>query len=218
METQTSKRRQEILKAAAEFGLPMNSPKDIAALVSRDAKDYAGLSQVEGLWKASFDTYAEKSVFNGKDLLSESIMRQQNKLNKTQETTAEKGESQSTTPRHEAVAIKEEASNTIDRTIANLSSYQTTLSYHAVLERALTSFNHEEGINFADLKNALDDRLSKGELVALDGDATKFTTKALIESEKKLIDQSKIQVRGIAHKVKDKFINQCELNKENSYY
>lgn len=212
-----SKRRAKILEVAEEVGV--KSQSDIVALITRDAKDYEGLSKVQGMWKGDLDEFKESGIFDSQELLGASISRQQameKNINESSLTPSEKGQSQNITPRSESVEIKPEATNTIDRTITNLSNYQTTLSYHAVLERALTSFNHEEGINFADLKNALDDRLSKGELVALDGDATKFTTKALIESEKKLIDQSKIQVRGIAHKVKDKLINQCELNKENS--
>lgn len=211
----TSKRRMEILKIAKEFGLPMNSPKDVAALISRDPKDYEGLSVVESLWKAAFDTYEEDKLFDGRQLLKKSIglasLEKNTSSNSGQEKARDKSTSINVNSITTALANKALASSIID-----LSRYTTSLHYHQIIEKALGAVDAQSPLSFIEIKNALDAKISRGEMIPLDGDATRLTTKKCIEDEKQLIANVRQQVRGLSIQIKEKRLEECDLSESNT--
>ncbi|MDA0911647.1 MAG: relaxase domain-containing protein, partial [Proteobacteria bacterium] len=225
-----SKRREQLLEAAKEYGLPATSSKDIAALVSRDPKNYQSMSKIQTLWENAFRELEKNNVFNGHNLLSTALQNvsEQSQYNSEQNnydhTHKHNSESKEKTQPNDIIqsigntADNNIASTLIDNTIEHFAKFQTKIDYHDVLNKALFEFlpeSKESSISFSQLKSALDQKIKSGLLIPLDKDATKFTTKSMIESEKQLIDSLKIRVQGLSTEVKDRHVRACELTLDN---
>ena len=71
----------------------------------------------------------------------------------------------------------------IDMTIGHIGRFQTKMSYHDFLTKALDEFAIDEGVSVGDLKQALEAKIKSGEITALDKDASVLTTEGQRQDE-----------------------------------
>ncbi|MEZ8862535.1 conjugative transfer relaxase/helicase TraI [Vibrio sp. 10N.247.311.51] len=165
-----STRKQQIDQQALEFGHNTQATRDTAALNTRQAKTYHSNAALNSQWQAA---------------------TQEQGLNPAKLVENAKEQAQIDSPALAPADTKQALLRAID----HLSQYTTSLNLEKIIELAASDFTKgAEQPNAIDLKKATDGLIKDGTLVGLK-EKGQYTSKALLQNEKALMDITK----GRAH-------------------
>ena len=187
---QFSNRRHEILEQLEQTGQSSGKARDVAALSTRDAKQYEAATESDLLqeWAKQAEPY------NLGDKVRES---RQNTYQKEPET------------------LHKEAQQALNKAVSHISHYQTRFNYNQLLQRSLNEFSPENAVSIGDLKQALDTTIKDGHLIPLDQQGTQVTSPQQIEQEKRLQHQARQSAQTLSTPVNQHAIQQLGLTRAN---
>jgi len=186
-----STRSQQVNKKTKELGFDSRKTRDLAAKNTRKDKTYQDAVSLKNTWQ----TTVSKQVFEME------VFIEQSKHPTTQEQY---------TP-----DIKARASDALERTINHLSTTKNQLGYEKLISTAMSDFTKGERLDALDLKLALDEKITRGELISLDKNNSQFTTASLLENEKKLMMATTGRPRHMRTIPNENALAQLNLNKQN---
>ena len=186
-----SKRSQQINEKTQDLGFNSQQTRDLAAKNTRKAKTHKDAVELNSTWQHTVKT-------DGFDITAFINNAKENPVKAPNENV-----------------IKPRAVDALTRTINHLSKTQTQLSYEKMVSFAMSEFTKGEKLDALDIKLALDKRIASKELIGLDKNNSQFTTTALLDNEKKLINSTKGRPRHMRTQPNDAAIEQLNLNKEN---
>ncbi|MCD9477133.1 conjugative transfer relaxase/helicase TraI [Photobacterium phosphoreum] len=185
-----STRRQQILSQEKALGLQSGKSRDNIAHQTRKAKTYTPEQSLQKEWQQK----NEQLGFDGLAFIAASYRNE-----------------------HQNVPLSNAPSpltNAIDNSISYLSERNTALSYEKIITTALDKFAPQGVVNFNETKAQLDSRIKDNHLIALDKDQRIFTTQALIDKEKALIEATHKRTHGLESKADATALQQTGLNIE----
>ncbi|EKE00840.1 MAG: hypothetical protein ACD_21C00266G0003 [uncultured bacterium] len=175
-----SKRRQEIENKIKGLNYRSLKAADVVTLNTREKKpSNINLNEIKQIWKNELASVG----FSSKDYIAEiDINRELNKeLNKDLNTGSRDTDIVTINP-----VISTNAKEAVHDAIEHLSQYNLKLDYTKIaalaLEFSVGNTTHKEIIH------VLDEVIQKGEIIPLDKSDSLFVTKALIETEKTIMD------------------------------
>jgi len=183
-----STRRQEILAKEAELGYSSSKSRDIIALAYRDDKKYISDKDMSSQWH-------DKS--KGHDLAG----------------IAEKAINNKNIPTNEV--SNAQADKSILGAINHLSQFQTKMDFNQVLQVALSEFTINDSININDLKKSLEDKVSNGIVIPLDGNATMLTSNDQIKSEESIQASIATEFKKMSVPVNAEALSEISINDQN---
>ncbi|HAS6641161.1 conjugative transfer relaxase/helicase TraI (plasmid) [Vibrio parahaemolyticus] len=182
-----STRSQQIDQQALDFG-DSQAARDTAALDTRKAKTYESDETLNARWQ---QTVRDKG-YKPEELV-------QNALNVAKHE-------------HNPELVAKEA---FARTIEHLGQYNTALKLEKIIELAASDFT-KGGVqaNAIDLKIVADQWVKEGNLIPL-AEKGQYTTKAMLDNEKSLMDVTKGRTHNMRTPVDDKTLDKLNLNQGN---
>lgn len=188
-----STRSQQIQDKIADLGVDSQKSRDYAAKNTRKEKSYNDDSKLTTEWRS-------KTAEQGVDLEKIITATYNKELNPNQKSESE--------------AIKL-ASDSINKTVSHLSKTSSFLTYEKIITLAVSEFSKGEVANIEDVKNAIDNQIKDGSLIPLDENASKFTTKSMINKEQTLIESTKGNNRSLKIDVNPSALKDLKLDDAN---
>ncbi|GLO64173.1 conjugal transfer protein TraI [Vibrio sp. MACH09] len=186
-----SKRQQQIESKTQELGFNSLSTRDYAAKNTRKGKSYTSESSLLNTWLQDI----KKLGFNIQDVVQQAKTGNISK---------------------EANGISDiNLSETLDRTVAHLSQYQSSFSIETVIEKAVTEFSIGGAGNALELKQVAEDKITQGEWVGLDKKG-QYTTQAMLDTEQNLLTVTKGRSQHMRANVNEKALKDLNLSKDSN--
>ncbi|MGR5187332.1 conjugative transfer relaxase/helicase TraI [Photobacterium damselae] len=183
-----STRRQQILEQEKELGIQSGKTRDHIAHQTRKAKTYTPEDSLVREWQAK----NEALKFDGLAFVAASYSGKHKKEN--------------------GLSVpNEKLMQAVENSIAYLGDRQSAFGYEKVLVTALDKFTPEAITQMGELKQALDDKIKNGDLIALDDKQSVFTSQAQIDRETKLIESTQKRAHGLRVYASSKALNETEL-------
>ncbi|WP_305810563.1 conjugative transfer relaxase/helicase TraI [Photobacterium leiognathi] len=184
-------RRQQIISQEQALGIQSGKTRDNIAHQTRQAKTYTPEHSLLKVWQ-------EKNAqmhFDGLAFVA-AAYRGEHKREQT------------------AVNAALTSQVAVEKSIAYLSERHTALPYEKILTTAIDQFAPQGAASFHDTKTHLDTLVKGNQLIALDKDQRLFTTQALIDKEKAIINATCKRTHGLETKVDPTALQQTGLHVE----
>ncbi|EEZ39063.1 conjugative transfer relaxase/helicase TraI [Photobacterium damselae] len=183
-----STRREEILEYANETGHSSGKSRMIAAHQTRKAKTYTPEDSLVKEWQ----TKNEALKFDGLAFVAASYNGEHRKDN-------------------DISVPDKELQQAIDNSISYLSDRLSAFGYEKVLVTALDKFAPKAITQMGELKQALDNKIKHGDLIALDDKQSLFTTQEQVDREAKLIESTQKRTHGLRVHADSTALNELNL-------
>lgn len=192
-----STRSQQIKEKIAELGVDSQKTRDFAAKNTRQEKTHTDETELTASWQS-------KTREQGVD------------LTKIIEATYDKSPDLKQPTNAATKHAIDEAAHSIDKTVAHLSKTSSFLTYEKIITLAVSEFSKGEVVNIEHVKTAIDNHIKAGALIPLDEKASKFTTKAMVDKEKSIIESTKGDNRSIPVTINPKAMDELNLDTNNT--
>ncbi|MGR5372581.1 conjugative transfer relaxase/helicase TraI [Photobacterium damselae] len=183
-----STRRQQILEQEQELGIKSGKTRDHIAHQTRKAKTYTPEDSLVKEWQ----TKNEALTFDGLAFVAASYNGKHRK------------DSDISVP-------DKELQQAIDNSISYLSDRLSAFGYEKVLVTALDKFAPKAITQMGELKQALDNKIRHGDLIALDDKQSLFTTQQQVDREAKLIESTQKRTHGLRVHADSTALNELNL-------
>ena len=217
-----STRRLEIQNKIFALNASKAHTIDEIAKFTRQPKQYVEQKYLHALWEDRKQDFDGAGFYHASHQKAEQIKTQA--AEKSQQTTmatdaiklnAEKPKTQTKADYVHMLTKGDAASAMVELTLSHIGRFQTRMSYHDILSKALDEFAIDGGVSVGDLKHALETKIKSGEITALDKPGSILTTAKQRQDELYLQSLLSKQVKNMKTLITSDDLKSVHLTPEN---